>query len=43
MIISEGKYQDVSVTQIFNGSIIEILFDESLNLNEEHQLLLEFD
>jgi len=41
--ISKGKHQDVSVTQIFNGSIIEISFDESLNLNEGHQLLLEFD
>lgn len=43
MVISEGKYQDVGVTQIFNGSIIEISFDETLNLNEGHQLLLEFD
>jgi hypothetical protein len=43
MLISEGKFQDVSVTQIFNGSIIKISFDESLNLNEGQQLLLEFD
>jgi len=43
MITSEGKYQKVSVMQIFNGSIIEISFDETLNLNEGHRLLLEFD
>jgi hypothetical protein len=43
VVISEGKYQDVGVTQIFNGSIIEILFDETLNLNEKDQLRLEFE
>lgn len=43
VIISEGKYHDVSVTQIFNGSIIEIVFDETLNLSEKHQLRLEFE
>ncbi len=43
MLISEGKYQDIGVTQMFKGSISEISFDETLNLNEGHQLLLEFD
>ncbi len=42
-IISEGFSQDVSVTQIFNSSIIEISFDEPLNLNEKDQLRLEFE
>ncbi|TES96308.1 MAG: hypothetical protein E3J90_08320 [Promethearchaeota archaeon] len=42
-IISEEYSQDVSVTQILNDSIIEILFDETLNLNEKHQLHLEFE
>ena len=42
-IISEEYSQDVSITQIFNGSIIEILLDETLNLNEKHQLHLEFE
>ena len=42
-VISEGKYQNVSVTQILKGSIIEISFDETLNLNEGHQLHLEFE
>ena len=43
IVISEGKYQNISVTQMLKGSIIEISFDETLNLNEGHQLHLEFE
>ncbi len=43
IVISEGKYQDVIVKQIFKDSIIKISFDESLNLNEKRQLRLEFE
>jgi len=43
MLISEEKYHNIGATQTFKGSISEILFDETLNLNEGHQLILEFD
>ncbi len=43
ILISEGTHQDVGVKQVINGSIIEISFDESLNLKEGQQLRLEFD
>jgi len=43
MLIFEGKYLDVSVMQELKGSIIEISFDESLNLKEGQQLRLEFE
>jgi len=43
ILISEGTHQDVGVKQVIKGSIIEISFDESLNLKEGQQLRLEFD
>ncbi|MHA1509486.1 MAG: hypothetical protein ACTSO6_12370 [Promethearchaeota archaeon] len=43
ILISEGTHQDVSLKQVIKGSIIEISFDESLNLKEGQQFRLEFE